>query len=317
MPGGAAGGKRCRSWYAGNVCQASTFANATWPATNSGVNATGTCIDGYGSASSATRLCNLNGVFSSTVIAACQRTRRWLGPHSAALPREIGRAGDGRLVVRVTDVLGMGVARCAARPTPGQSIGLFCASVSSEQQASWPLTYSGDVAIGTCEAGWTGTPARTCSLTGVFGSISNPCTRTWDGRADCGRSACSCQQARCLTPALRASVRGGGGGGRAGVGALMRRRPPSPPGHRCIAPPGITCSAVTDNYISWPQTLSGEAATGACVPGWAATGSVAPTRECQLTGAFDTVSGSCYRTASACLRAGAHAPPQRATRAMC
>ena len=218
VPGGAAGGKRCRSWYAGNVCQASTFANATWPATNSGVNATGTCIDGYGSASSATRLCNLNGVFSSTVIAACQRTRRWLGPHSAALPREIGRAGDGRLVVRVTDVLGMGVARCAARPTPGQSIGLFCASVSSEQQASWPLTYSGDVAIGTCEAGWTGTPARTCSLTGVFGSISNPCTRTWDGRADCGRSACSCQQARCLTPALRASVRGGGGaGGRAGV----------------------------------------------------------------------------------------------------
>ena len=130
------------------------------------------------------------------------------------------------------------------------------------------------------------------------------------GRSRRLRSLCVQLPASAMPNARTARERergGGGAGGRAWVPRCDGGHPPAE----------ITCSAVTDNYISWPQTLSGEAATGACVPGWAATGSVAPTRECQLTGAFDTVSGSCYRTASACLRAGAHAPPQRATRAMC
>jgi hypothetical protein len=58
----------------------------------------------------------------------------------------------------------------------------------------------------------------------------------------------------------------------------------------------LVCQSTSANQIIWSSTLSGVTATGACSPGWAATGGVAPTRLCQLSGSFGSVSGSCFRT---------------------
>ena len=58
--------------------------------------------------------------------------------------------------------------------------GITCAAVTGYQNADWPLTNSGDSAAGTCVAGYSGSPARACSIEGVWSSTVNPtCIRTF------------------------------------------------------------------------------------------------------------------------------------------
>ena len=54
---------------------------------------------------------------------------------------------------------------------------LRCSS-SMLDNADWPETSAGSAAAGTCRAGYAGSPSRTCSVDGQWGSVTHACTRT-------------------------------------------------------------------------------------------------------------------------------------------
>jgi hypothetical protein len=111
---------------------------------------------------------------------------------------------------------------------------LTCGPATNDANANWDLTLSGELAVGTCVPGWSGSPVRTCTLEGVFAAPSVNCVQ-------------------------------------------------------------ITCAATTEAQATWSVTNAGASSTGTCVAGWAATGSVNPTRSCSITGGFEAITGSCYQ----------------------
>jgi len=58
--------------------------------------------------------------------------------------------------------------------------GITCAAQATFEDASWPETYSGDTAAGTCLDGFfPGTPLRKCELGGTWSDeVINRCKRT-------------------------------------------------------------------------------------------------------------------------------------------
>jgi hypothetical protein len=56
----------------GNTCAADTFSSATWTATDSLTDGSGTCVAGF--SGSPRRACLFDGAWSTTVINPCTRT---------------------------------------------------------------------------------------------------------------------------------------------------------------------------------------------------------------------------------------------------
>ena len=162
-----------------NVCPADTFGNATWPAnTLSMTSAVGTCVAGF--TGNPSRACNADGSWSSSITNPCVQLfcpvtqlndANW--PHTAA-----GTA----------NVSGECVSGYSGSPVRGcdlngnwQTVTVPCTrnrcDAVTEGFANWTATDSLTSVSATCQAGYQGSPSRTCGADGTFGEIINPCQR--------------------------------------------------------------------------------------------------------------------------------------------
>ena len=164
---------------------------------------------------------------------------------------------------------------------------IYCTKTSgsySPFNADWPNSVqAGFSATGTCVAGYTGTPTRTCSITGEWGTPSPVCQAircaaigndgahsSWP-QMQAGQSASgTCLAGYEGTPTRTCSLNGQ-------WEALL-----SP----CTQK---KCPAGTTSNSAWEETLGGLTATGTCVPG--TTGSV--TRTCSSDGVWGQIDGAC------------------------
>ena len=146
--------------------------NAVWTATYSGVLATGTCIAGY--AGSATRLCNADATWA-TAQSSCTRTGRFAGEPAR------WRAPRNRRLLQNSHCRPMSLFECTSA---FERTEILCLALANDNNAAWPQSTAGTATVvGTCVAGYQGSPTRACSITGVFGAISNACTSTCDAAA--------------------------------------------------------------------------------------------------------------------------------------
>ena len=162
-----------------NTCSAANFGNAIWPgSTLSMTTVTGTCATGFSGVPS--RACNADGTWSLSVSNPCVRLFcPWaqrndaIWPHSAA---------------PTSTVTGECVAGYSGTPTRDCSVSGDWLAVSgactrnrcsaiTEGFATWAAADSLTSVSGTCQAGYQGSPSRTCSADGTFGEIINPCRR--------------------------------------------------------------------------------------------------------------------------------------------
>ena len=117
--------------------------DASWPSTAAGSSTMGTCAAGY--SGFPIRSCSITGVWASTVTSPCTRTCQY--------------------------------AFCGVADHMAE---LRCPALTGDDHADWPSTVAGISATGTCNAGWTGSPTRSCNINGQWSStIASPCIRTW------------------------------------------------------------------------------------------------------------------------------------------
>ena len=178
------------------------------------------------------------------------------------------------------------------RDAPG-STGNQC-QPEAFNNAEWSLTNSLTKGTGACVEGYTGAPLRVCQADGTWStSVTNPCSRTsrWRrGHGEAGGRVWSEMRARAAQPTRRRAR------------ANARLWP-----HLSTE---LQCPVSTTTGASWPITAAGSAASGTCTTGYVADTAGTPTRNCLITGVWDsTVATPCLRTSPAAAADGA--PPSR------
>ena len=171
-----------------NPCDALTNDyHANWPSprdVNTVVN--GTCVAGYKSTGTPTRLCQQNGQWDTVITNPCEpilctKDLPSYQPFFAEWPETIqaGYTSSGTCVAGYTGTTSRGCSLTGAWLTPSPlCTAIMCASIGNDgQQSSWPSTQAGQVATGTCFAGFEGSPTRTCSIEGQWETVTNPCTQ--------------------------------------------------------------------------------------------------------------------------------------------
>jgi len=156
-------------------CPVQTYANARWNSTSPGSLASGVCDPGF--SGSPLRTCSARGQWESLVINHCTRNRcsgltegnaNWPATNSlqqAAGSCASGFLGNPRRLCQADGTFGPIQNPCvdASTTCPSQTFGT----------ASWPSTFVGDVASGTCVSG---SPTRRCKVDGTWESlVQNHC----------------------------------------------------------------------------------------------------------------------------------------------
>ena len=167
------------------ACQAITCpaigddgAQSSWPMTQAGKSASGTCVAGY--EGTPTRGCTLAGQWEEVSSPCTQKkcpagtasNSVWVDTLSGLSATGTCVSGSVGSVTRSCSsdgVWGLVVGTCKFVVCPAEIVG----------NAQWGDTLPGDVAIGSCVAGYASSPAprRTCLANGNWGSVSGACTR--------------------------------------------------------------------------------------------------------------------------------------------
>lgn len=157
--------------------------NASWQQALSGTLSWGACKPGY--LGQPSRLCQNNGTFGP-IINPCL-------PVTATCPSDVYANANwpATLITAqangtcVSGFVGQPLRRCKVTgvwETLVQGVGCTrfsgCLAESGAGGATWPQTAAGGLAQGVCQGGTTGTPTRTCSASGVWGAVTNPCVAT-------------------------------------------------------------------------------------------------------------------------------------------
>ena len=278
-----------------NVCAADTFGNATWPAnTLSMTSAVGTCVAGFTGTPS--RACNADGSWASSITNPCvqlfcssaqQNDANW--PHTAA-----GTA----------NVTGECVSGYSGSPVRGCDLNGNWLSVTvpctrnrceavTEGFANWTATDSLTSVSATCQAGYHGSPSRTCGADGTFGEIINPCQRI----------VCSAHnQDNAQWPDTDSGYTANGVCDLGSVGSPTRNCSMTGLWGAIVLPcVRITCAATNDSsaYALFPVANAGDSnVAGSCYDGM----SGFPARDCFYNGTWSESRNPCSTTPCPALR---------------
>lgn len=179
----------------------STTAYATWPetaASSTGTLANGTCMSGY--TGTPTRSCTTSGTAGvwGTISGTCTALQTPSGSYACTCSNCYYVAGTTNFSCSCKTYAGSWVTSIKNAASYSYSFsnknGVLsandynycsgyiyppCAAIttasSSTGYATWPQTNTNTSATGTCQSGYTGTPTRSCSSSGAWGTISNPC----------------------------------------------------------------------------------------------------------------------------------------------
>ena len=165
-------------------CPASVAGNAEWTATTAGSTTSGTCLDGFSGL--ALRNCSIEGVWDA-VPSPCERVTC---PARVAANAQWSSATAGTPLVFgqcLSTYAGIPSVSCRSdgtwSPVTSPCEPLSCASAIGGG-ALWPEALAGTAAQGTCIAGYSGSPTRNCSLSGIYGPIEGSCELKFP---DCAR----------------------------------------------------------------------------------------------------------------------------------
>ena len=146
----------------------------------------GTCVPGYKSSGTPTRLCKQNGQWDNVITNPCEpiyctKDLPSYQPFFAEWPETIqaGYTAAGTCVAGYTGTTSRGCSLTGVWATPSPlCTAITCAAIENDgQQSSWPSAQAGQIATGTCFAGYEGSPTRACSIQGQWETVSNPCTQ--------------------------------------------------------------------------------------------------------------------------------------------
>ena len=174
-----------------------------------------------------------------------------------------------------------------ATSVTGTCVRIKCSAESMYQNATWPATNAGTSGAGTCVTGYSGSPSRACSVSGVWAAVVSPaCVRntcpsdTFDNAVWAGNTPSmttvvgTCAAGYAGTPSRACNADS--------TWAATTTNP-------CVR---LFCPATLLNDATWPHTASGTAnVTGECVAGYSGT----PSRGCDLNGNWQTATAHCTR----------------------
>ena len=279
----------------------------SWPTANAGTEATGVCLTGYEptDGSPPTRTCDLNGQWGATTNPCSQKKCPQLTDSTSEWPATLG--GSTVSGTCKTGYTGSVSRACSIEGVWGTVTGT-CATVSCAAETNnnivWSSTAAGSQAVGTCASGYGAStaPTRPCDASGVWGETVGSCDRlkcasiTIDNAewpiADSMTSGVS---GVCVAGWQGAPTRD------CDVNGLYSGAVSNP----CLR---TKCAAINENELgSWPEANAGSTdVTGSCPAGY----SGSPTRNCELSGAWGTITGVCSVVQCASERFGSADWPQ-------
>lgn len=274
-------------------CAAVEFSNAAWPKVDSmTTNVFGTCVAGWQGAP--TRDCDENGLYSSTVNNPCLRS-------SCPPVNEDGAGSWESAFAGTSDVVGECPAGTAGSPSreckidgtwgaiQGECVALQCAAEDFDN-AAWPTTTAGQSAFGTCDDGFSGSPARLCSLSGAWEAVNAPCARHICAAVDDGDA--HWPDAFSFTTGVEGVCHTGFFG--------APKRDCDEDGNWLPITDGcepLFCVANVHGNAQWESTRASQTAVGECREGYVGT----PTRDCLATGVWnETIVNGCESTLFDC-----------------
>ena len=259
-------------------------AHSSWPQTQAGQSATGSCLAGY--EGTPTRQCNTDGLWQSVSSPCTQKRCRaetvlnsyWnetLGGLSATGQCVAGSTG---IVTRACSVDGVW------GPISGTCVDTVCPGETANNTV-WQETRQGSIANGVCLTGYGGgsTPMRECLSSGVWGAVSGECARI------------RCQNGtfdNAMWPEENSMTNGVRGTCVAGWQGAPLRNCSASGIYSAVTNPCIrtTCAALDGAAGAWPLTPAGTfAVQGACPAGSDGT----PVRDCLINGTWTAATGTC------------------------
>ena len=270
--------------------------HANWPKAgdvNTVVN--GTCVAGYLSTGTPSRLCMNDGTWNTTIIDPCtpiycSKAAPGYLPYNADWPETVqaGYSATGTCAAGYTGPTTRSCSLTGEWNTPSPLCNqIACPAIPDDgARASWSSTAAGSIATGTCLGGFEGFPQRNCSITGQWGAVSSPC-----GPKKCGaRSDGNADWPETVGGATVSGVCQSGY-----VGVVTRTCSSDGVWGQISGSCDVqSCPAETSNNIIWPATSSGSVAVGACVDGFGPS-SPGPSRLCSGSATWDAPTGSCTR----------------------
>jgi hypothetical protein len=230
---------------AGLVCPAVTVNLATFASATAGTSGiVGSCQAGY--TGSPIRNCSLTGAWVDDLTDSTPCTRTFIAAPCMLLITVVSRVPGMHVFV----FLPLTELSCAA---------------SNDAITSFPTATAGSTVNGVCAAGYSGSPQRTCSLTGTWLAPSGvACVRTWRLVAQ-------------ALPVRRLTGRACRWGDLEGV-----------------------CNAYNDGSSTWQTTTTNTAdVPGTCNAGFTRTNSLSPLRSCLPDQSWGPVTNPCTRTCAA------------------
>jgi len=270
-----------------NQCPAITEGNATWAAIRINSTAYGTCENEfYGTP---TRTCLENQTWSpiqnpcqpdSNCTASTYANADW--PQSSAGNVQ-GTCAPGFTGTPYRNCFASGIWSTSVTPACNA---IQCSGIT-ENNSTWAATNALSTAYGTCVLGFSGTPSRTCSVTGTWGAIQNPC----QPNGNCTASTYGLQ----TFPATGAGTYAQGTclpGAEVNSNGFLPERFCKPNGvwatyvsYLCQR---IQCQATQAGNANFPTSNIGSTVIGTCISGQGS-----PKMFCNDNGSWGNVQGSC------------------------
>ena len=256
---------------------------------------TGTCVAGYDTTlPPPQRMCKDNGQWDTVITNPCKpiyctKTSPSYSPFNAEWPESVqaGSSASGTCLAGFSGTTARVCTLAGDWGTPSPACqAIRCAAIGDDgAHSSWPQTQAGHSASGACLAGYGGAPTRLCSSSGIWETVSAPCTQL---KCPSGMSSDSMWVD---TPSGLSST---GTCVPGTVGSVTRSCSLDgvwgPVVGKCNF---VICPAETMSNAQWIDTLAGNVAYGDCVIGYAS--SPAPSRSCLENGIWGSISGTCKR----------------------
>ena len=266
-------------------CVSETFNNIVWPTAMPGSTSVGECAVGYVVVSLPQRACLPTGLWGSA-IGACMRRQCHGVTFANAVWETVnsmtygvyGTCEPGWEGTPQRDCTDDGVFTTVINPCTQKKCPSF-----TDSYGTWSTTLSGSTSVpGTCLAGYTGSPTRSCGTSGLWGAVSDACVPRscpavssgnveWPATAAGQTFSGTCESGFYGLPSRPCGLNGEWGG----ISNPCQQR---------------FCPQMDESNARWPRTAAlAPDAEGACA--FKYTGS--PTRPCTASGAWGPVSNPC------------------------
>ena len=285
-------------------CNATTTGTASFATTIAGQTATGTCQPGLGGL--VQRVCSIVGQWGPPVGTCVQL----YCPFNDDGQQTFVSSPVNTTAIQGTCNTGFTLGSSQTNPTRNcllnqtwsavvnPCVPITCANQTAGN-AVFATTNAGSTVFGTCIAGYTGngvaSPSRTCSSTGAWSAVTNPCVLLTCPAGDTSFNAAWPSNIAAGTSAVLGVCSAGYAGAPTRNCLINGQWQLSVGGSACVQ---VFCPNRTEEFANWPLTPTGAVDTtvtiNSCIPTYTFTTN--PSRTCNTDGSWGPISNPCTRT---------------------